>query len=67
MSQNKGQLYTAYQRKIQKRYKKVKKFKMAKTCQTNTNNGNFNIEWKETLIVRLYRKKLSYNDKIFNP
>lgn len=40
---------------------------MANTYQTNTNNGNFNIEWKETIIVRLYRKKLSYNDKIFNP
>lgn len=36
--------------KYKKRYKKVKKFKMTKTFQANTNNENFNIKWKEIQI-----------------
>lgn len=66
-SQNKGQLYAAYKRQIQKRYKKSKKFKMTKTYRANTNHRNFNIKWKETQIGRVHRKKSFYIGKIYNP
>lgn len=58
--------YMMLMRQTQYIYKKVKKLNITNTYQVNTNNGNFNIKWKGTQIIRAYRKKSSYACKIFN-